>query len=326
MSSLPPIDWRVAEQTGRSIIPNGPTPAPEQIADVVAALRNAAERATPHVREVTQFTASVDDLPVLVVDRPTWLAANVASVRAVLGQRDADPTGLGERAQGMLLGAQIGAALAWVGTRILGQFDPFSDQPKLMLVAPNVLHVERELNVDPADFRLWVCLHEQTHRFQFAQAPWLREYLMELAGEVLDEPTQGITWRPGDKRPASLVDLVSTPKQREAINVVTGVMSLLEGHADVMMDRVGPAVVPSVSDIRAKFTERRNRKGFDKVMRQVLGLDMKMAQYRDGANFCRAVMDAIGVDGLNQAFQSVGYLPSYDEIMAPQLWIERMSR
>ena len=65
---------------------------------------------------------------------------------------------------------------------------------------------------------------------------------------------------------------------------MTAVMSLLEGHADVVMDGVGPEVIPTVETIRAKFTVRRQGQGFDKIIRKLLGLDAKMRQYRDGAN------------------------------------------
>ena len=102
----------------------------------------------------------------------------------------------------------------------------------------------------------------------------------------------------------SIIDLVQTPAQKEIVDRITAVMSLLEGHADVVMDGVGPEVIPTVDAIRAKFTVRRQGQGFDKVIRKLLGLDAKMRQYRDGAAFCRAVIDRVGMDGLNQVWTS----------------------
>ncbi len=73
-------------------------------------------------------------------------------------------------------------------------------------------------------------------------------------------------------------------------------MSLLEGHADVVMDGVGPAVIPSVAEIRKKFNRRRKGVGtLDRLLRRLLGLDAKMAQYRDGARFVRGVVDKVGM-------------------------------
>ena len=55
-----------------------------------------------------------------------------------------------------------------------------------MLVAPNIVQAERQMNVDPHDFRLWVCLHEETHRVQFTAVPWLRDHMRSLIGEFVD--------------------------------------------------------------------------------------------------------------------------------------------
>ena len=166
-------------------------------------------------------------------------------------------------------------------------------------MAPNIVHVERELGADPSDFRLWVCLHEETHRVQFTAVPWMRDHLfaeiqklaetMEPSG-LLDEGLGRIAeaLKGAKESGASLLDVVSTPEQKELIDRMTGVMSLLEGHADVVMDGVGPSVIPSVAKIRGKFNERRKGVGvLDKVLRRLLGLDAKMAQYRDGAVFVR---------------------------------------
>ncbi len=75
-------------------------------------------------------------------------------------------------------GAEVGLLLGFLASKVLGQFDPFhAPSGRLLLVAPNIVHVERELGVDPADFRLWVCLHEETHRVQFTAVPWMRDHL-----------------------------------------------------------------------------------------------------------------------------------------------------
>ena len=90
------------------------------------------------------------------------------------------------------------------------------------------------------------------------------------------------------------------------------------------MDSVGPAVVPSVAEIRRRFTVRRQGQGFDKVVRRLLGLDAKMRQYRDGAHFCRTVIDAVGMSGFNRVWTSPETLPSREEIADPALWLARV--
>ena len=192
--------------------------------------------------------------------------------------------------------------LGFLGSKVLGQFDPFHEAPeehgRMLLVAPNIVHTERELEADPHDFRLWVCLHEETHRVQFTAVPWMTDHLRSEMGDILGsvqtDPSELLgdaVRKVGDlvsgKSDGSLIDLFSTPEQKAVIERVTGVMSLLEGHADVVMDGVGPEVIPTVADIRRKFTERRKGVGtLDKLLRRLLGLDQKMAQYRDGASSC----------------------------------------
>ena len=166
--------------------------------------------------------------------------------------------------------------LGFMGSKVLGQFDPFHEAPgehgRLLLVAPNVVHIERELAVDPHDFRLWVCLHEETHRVQFTAVPWMADHLrsqMELvASGIKGDPTQlvgDLTHKVVDlftgKTDGSLIDLMTTPEQKQVIDQITGVMSLLEGHADVVMDGVGPEVIPTVASIRNRFTRRRQGVG-----------------------------------------------------------------
>ena len=101
-------------------------------------------------------------------------------------------------------------------------------------------------------------------------------------------------------------------------------MALLEGYADDMMDRVGPDVVPTVASIRARFDARRNRGGWTKAVNSALGMDLKLAQYRDGARFCRAVIDRVGVDGLNVVYDEPANLPSPAEIAHPATWLRRV--
>jgi coenzyme F420 biosynthesis associated uncharacterized protein len=243
----------------------------------------------------------------------------------------------------------VGGLLGFMSSKVLGQFDPFYSGPgldggapaagRLLLVAPNIVHVENELEVDPTDFRLWVCLHEETHRVQFTAVPWMREHIRgeieRLVGAVDLDPSKvaGMLGealkRAGDvvrgDDDVSLMDVFSTPEQRVVMDRLTGVMSLLEGHADVVMDGVGPKVIPSVDVIRRKFNQRRKGAGYlDRLLRRLLGIDAKMAQYRDGAAFVRAAVDAVGMDGFNAVWAGPENLPTRAEIGDPAAWVRRV--
>lgn len=341
------IDWDLAVRVGSRLAGDGPVVSRAEAAGVVEELRTGAEKSSPLVRDFTGLVAQERTAPVLVVDRLGWIQANadgfatvVAPIVARMQEKKGPPSALTEAIGSRITGAELGVMLGFLGNKVLGQFDPFHDAAgaagRLLLVAPNIVNTERELGVDPHDFRLWVCLHEETHRVQFTAVPWMRGHLQSLIGEIAGsletDPgrllSEGLS-RLGDlvsgKSDSSLIDLVSSPEQKEIIDRVTGVMSLLEGHADVVMDGVGPDVIPSVAEIRRKFTQRRKGVGtLDRLLRRLLGLDQKMAQYRDGAVFVRAVVDQVGMDGFNAAFAEPAYLPGKAEIHDPASWVRRV--
>ncbi|WP_245644601.1 zinc-dependent metalloprotease [Nocardioides jensenii] len=335
------IDWDLAVRLGSRLAGDGPEVSRLAAADAVEELRAGANRSTGLVREFTGLAAAERTAPVLVIDRSGWVQANAESFATILSpivdklaQKKGSPGRLGRAVGSRVTGAEVGLVLGFMGGKVLGQFDPFFEPTgRLLLVAPNVVHVERELAVDPTDFRLWVCLHEETHRVQFTAVPWMRDHLFAQMSSLVDSIDTGKALEEGVKRigeslrggGGSLLDAMSTPEQREVIDRVTGVMSLLEGHADVVMDGVGPEVIPSVNAIRRKFNQRRKGVGgLDRVLRRLLGLDAKMAQYRDGAKFVREVIDKVGMDGFNVVWEAPEHLPSKAEIEDPSTWVARV--
>ena len=335
------VDWDLAVRIGSRFAGEGPDITGTEADTVVAELRHDAERSTGLVREFTGLSAGERTAPVLVVDRPGWVQANADGFATILtplvdkiSSKKGGPGPLGHAIGSRVTGAEVGLLLGFLGSRVLGQFDPFFEPAgRLLLVAPNIVHVERELGADPTDFRLWVCLHEETHRVQFTAVPWMRDHLRTEIANLTEtvEPTRML--EDGLKRfsesfrseGGSLMDAMSTPEQKEVIDRITGVMSLLEGHADVVMDGVGPEVIPSVAAIRRKFTQRRKGVGsLDRLLRRLLGLDAKMAQYRDGADFVRGVVGKVGMEGFNAVWAGPEHLPSKDEISDPAAWVTRV--
>jgi len=342
-----PVDWEFAKQAGARIVPAGPRVSPDEAAGVVASIHGAAARAQQPVAETARLHAPGEAPAPLVVDRPTWIGLNADSMSAmvdpvfaqIVGRRKQQPSPTMAAVGGKVTGGEAGALLAFMASKVLGQYDLApGGTPRLLLVAPNVVHVERELGVDPDDFRLWVCMHEETHRVQFTAVPWLRDHMIErarsLASEMAPDPEklQDLLSRLSRQLPEAfktggtgITELIATPEQRERLAQMTAVMSLLEGHADVVMDEVGPQVIPSVAEIRAKFNQRRKGVGaFDRLLRRLLGLEAKMRQYRDGAVFVRAVVDEVGMDGFNQVWASPETLPLPREIEEPSAWVARV--
>lgn len=313
MDGLPFLNQASAITTGHRLNWPGPAMSVPAIEELVAGLRAAALASVQPVADVTELAAPADE-GMYVVDRATWLERNTVLAFEMLSEANgglAEPETTWQRCEARVAGGQLGAALALLSSRVLGQYLPLRDQPELILVAPNVAVAQRKLNVEPSDFWLWICLHEQTHRLQFAQAPWLRDYLISKIGALLGT----LDYDPPTGR---------SPAQQTLLAEATAVMALLEGYADVMMDRVGPEVVPTVDEIRQAFNKRRHRGGLNLVVNKLLGLDAKLKQYRDGAIFCQTVMDRVGVSGLNAVYSSVDFLPTPDEIAEPALWVQRV--
>ncbi len=354
------IDWNVATSTGVRWARPGPQVSMAEARKVVAELRGLATAVQEPVREVTGLPGSGDGGTVAVVDRPGWIRANVDGFRVVLDplvehmqQRGTAPpagsviTAVGSRVTGM----QAGLILAYLAGRVLGQYElflpPDPDAPpgtvdappgRLTLVAPNIVMVERELGVNPHDFRRWVCLHEETHRTQFTSVAWLRPYVQQQMTEFLlasDLDPASILERLRSAADAvagavrgggeSLIEAIQTPRQREILDRLTAVMTLVEGHGDYVMDAVGPKVVPSVEEIRAKFSARRVSGGrIEQAIRRILGIDLKMKQYEQGARFVRTVVEEAGMEMFNRVWTSPETLPTRDEIASPQSWLARV--
>ena len=246
-----------------------------------------------------------------------------------------------------MAGAEAGALLGWMSSRVLGQYDLLivederpEEQDLVYYVGPNILALEKRYGFPPREFRLWIAVHECTHRAQFTGVPWLRPYFLSLVNELLDtvEPDAGrllevvkesvAERRAGNGR--SLADgglsaLLATPEQRATMDKVTGLMSLLEGHGDITMDRAAKDLIPSQPRFARVMSQRRkNASGLTKVVQRLTGMEAKLAQYEEGERFVEAVEAAGGRELFDQVWTSPETLPDIDEIREPNRWIERM--
>ncbi|UFU07167.1 zinc-dependent metalloprotease [Ruania halotolerans] len=347
------IDWRLATRRSATLTRPGPHVEPAERAEFIAELRTSAQDAPAHVGAVTGLlepALRAGTGPVYVIDRPRWAEANIEMLRGTIGDvlpAPSRPWG------GRFAGEELGAILALLASRVLGQYDPFTTRAtenpgpaaqsgRLVLVAPNIWHIQNELGVNRRDFGMWVCLHEQTHALQFAAAPWLTDHLrmtMRTLMTAVTDTDSGaqrlenllralpdvLTGRRNGAPAGALVDAVLNEPERAAMAETVALMSLLEGHADVVMDAVGPRVVPTVKKIRKAFEKRRAGTGpIDLLLRRILGLDAKLAQYRNGAAFVRTVVDQVGHEGFNAVWSGPEALPSADEIADPAAWVRRL--
>ncbi|SDD82751.1 putative hydrolase/uncharacterized protein, coenzyme F420 biosynthesis associated [Actinokineospora iranica] len=345
-----PVDWDLAVSTARRLVRPGPSVPRQEAEHTVARLREVTAEAEAHVRGLTGLGAGLPLLGGDVVDRDGWIGAAAHSIATLTS--GALPNRPGKVVSGVLAGTagvQAGMVLAYLGSRVLGQYDPFGngdgggDAGRLLLVAPNIVAAHQALDVPQEDFRMWVCLHECTHRLQFTAVPWLREYFQNQVSTFIsgldDSANSALTRLPellkaargkpdptASSGPMGVMELLQSPAQRVVFDRLIALSTLLEGHADHVMDAVGPMVVPTVSTIRERFTVRRRGGGLlDRLLRSLLGVDAKMKQYAVGAKFTAHVVGEIGMERFNTIWTSPETLPLRSELSDPQAWVRRVS-
>jgi coenzyme F420 biosynthesis associated uncharacterized protein len=350
------VDWATAERVAveRASRAAGAL-SPAELAATEPAYVEALARIRP------AFAAELGvDLPQIVeragvVDRAGWVRANVSTFRSLIQRLEGGlldeliPVGAGLPRASMALAnrwittRQIGFVLGFLGTRVLGQFDiallaAESEVPpgRLLFVEENIRMTGRGLGVPAGPFRTWIALHEATHAFEFEAHPWLRPYLAErlerqLAGfsggtsalgrEAMAGVGRVVRGEGGDH----WMERFMPPEQRQLFRETQAVMSLLEGFADHVMDRLGEGLVPGVATISARFHERRERKTpFERAIMRLTGMDLKLEQYKVGERFVAAIARDGGPEALRRLWDGPETLPTPEEIATPRAWIERV--
>ena len=286
-----------------------------------------------------------------VTDRAGWIDANIASFRRMLRPvTDKIGARLGtspfSSVARNVAGAEVGTLLGWMSTRVLGQYDLLlvededpEDQDIVYYVGPNVISLEKRFSFPPREFRLWLALHEVTHRAQFTGIPWMRDHFrslieaslgavdpdpkrfLEALGRAVEQVRAGRN--PLDE--GGLVALLAGSEQYAVFQQVQGLMSLLEGHGDITMDRAGAGRIPGADRFSRVLRERRQQqRGTARVLQKIVGLEAKMRQYEEGERFIEAVEAVGGSALLDQAWLGPEWLPSSQEIRDPQQWIKRV--
>ncbi|MXW97166.1 MAG: hypothetical protein F4118_00240 [Acidimicrobiaceae bacterium] len=346
-----PIDWDLARRVAVRTARREPYTAPRWRDGLAEDFADCTQRAEGLVADFTGLRSLSGPARGRVTDRVGWIDANLASFQRLLKPLAAK---LGTGSDGMLApitrrvaGAELGVMLGWMSTRVLGQYDLLiieddkpEDQDIVYYVAPNVLSLENKYAFDPAEFRLWLALHEVTHRAQFTGVEWMRPHFIGLVESVLDSVD------PDPKRIAAAVRRVVEARRRgedplaaggimalfaseaqvETLEQLAGLMSLLEGHGDVTMDRAGKGLVPSAPRFGRVMRRRRESvRGFAKVFQRVIGLDAKIKQYAEGEHFISSVEEVGGAALLDRVWESPGNVPGIAEIRSPSDWVSRMS-
>lgn len=337
------IDWNLASQIAQFVAgkPES-TPLGERLAEASAESE----------RLVVAYTRLKPDAPLPpaeAVARPEWIQANLDSMQGLLDPvTDRLAEGLGvlrgpfQAGVGYLLAAEVGVVVGYLSQRVLGQYEVVLLDPdakaRLLFVEPNIADAAKSMGSEPDEFLRWVALHETTHAVQFGGVPWLRDHLAGLVNEMTESLTVSIDPAKLARLPSTddlrgLVDAVrrgdligfaTTPEQRELLDRVQATMAVVEGHAEHVMDAVGKEVIPGLDGLRDAMERRRDRQpALGRLIARLIGLEMKMQQYRLGKAFCDGVVERGGIDALNRVWSSPAALPSLAELEDPAGWMRR---
>ena len=338
-------DWDAALSIGRRVAGPGLSVPPSER----ARMREDFAELTPFAEErIVEFTSLAQGgfrSRAWVMGRGEWIRANLGGLQRMLEPLAGRILSKGSGSSAFrrkALGAQAGALLGYVSRRVLGQYDAFlppDDEGLLYFVGPNVADVEQRFLLPPRDFRLWIAVHEVTHRVQFGAAPWLRGHIRgqvdrylgtvslesnDLGKQIrraIDEARAG-----ADVRGMGGLFLLLNDEQREIVRHVQGVMSLLEGHASFVMNEVAKDHVGNLDRMRTALAERRRRaSGVERSFQRAIGFDKKIEQYDAGERFVREVVSRAGRDGFNRVWLAPEGLPTVEEIAEPSAWVARVA-
>jgi coenzyme F420 biosynthesis associated uncharacterized protein len=301
---------------------------------------------------VARLTGLVVPTParVVVMDRPRWAVANVSSFEALMGRIEIEVpvrwssvvlAGTWQRFTKVMAGTEVGVLLGWISQRVLGQYDFLSGQgnDEVWFVGPNVVELEKRHGFSRGQFRLWLAIHEFTHRAQFQAVPWMQDYFLHLVQEgasmLRTDPAQALeglkralTEAKQGRNPfeeAGVIGALATPDQRVAIQKLQALMSILEGHGELVMNQAVSSVVPEAEVFHRVLTERRKQRSLlGKVFYQLIGLEAKLSQYSKGAAFLEELQKTGGRGLLDRLWESPEWMPSLSELNNPSAWLERV--
>ena len=338
------IDWGSASSNARLVGGPGPKTTTSERDGLAEDLAQSVARAEVLVTELTQLATGTQPARAWVMSRGSWVDANLRSLERIMGPLmerllAEHPSRKSWRSKALC--TQVGGLLGYVSRKVIGQYDVFlppDDEGIIYFVGPNVIATERKASFVPRDFRLWVSVHEVTHRAQFTSAPWLRGYLSGMLDAYLStidvDPKQLLTnvqraladaTGKGDLKGISMMLSVMTPEQRRIFDRMQAMMALLEGHASFVMNAVAASEIPTLAQLQRGLQDRRTGMGaMERTFQKTIGFDQKIKQYSIGEHFVREVVEAAGMDAFNQIWRGPETLPSPEEIAEPSRWLGRV--
>jgi coenzyme F420 biosynthesis associated uncharacterized protein len=313
----------VAEKTAAFLLREPPS------AGSGAVSKSDLQEVSAFVQELTGLSCDISDLEIVSVSRRVWVRRNVDWINSLAHQAQVRPSppGLMEVSSGV-----IGAVLAHLGTRVLGQYFP-DESPSLLLVEANIGEAAQRAKSDPREFARWVLVHELTHRAQFEGAPGFARYVRGRIVELLSIPQprsaevllglmeaviRGFSTGEFDFR-----NVFVPTRARGIMSELMAAMTVAEGHGEWVMRRAPLSLVPHRDEFVAVVDSRRKSPGLNRAISGVTGMAAKQRQYTNGRIFFDRI-EQLSEGSSQLVFSQTAYLPTLAEIADPDLWIQRV--
>jgi coenzyme F420 biosynthesis associated uncharacterized protein len=340
------VDVAVANRVAAKLASSGALAHSYLLDGLQASFEEIVREAEPLIAEESGFTPAIPAVA-KVLSREEWSSNNVTSMLELMSpllerveDRLASRATPGVRlAYSSALATQMGTVLGFLSQRVLGQYDILmAHQNQVWFVGPNIVLMERQHGFIPRDFRLWVALHELTHRAQFEANPWVRPYFLRLVNDMLEsmdldaktllERISGAikaSTSNGDNATPLALRLLD-PKQQDIFNRLQAFMSVIEGHGNFVMDRAAQNRIPSQPRMSRVLRGGGTIVGpLAKLIGKLLGFELKKAQYVQGQRFFEAIHGAGGDRAVRATFSSEDKLPTLEEVRNPERWLERVA-
>lgn len=245
----------------------------------------------------------------------------------------------------MMYGVQVGTIAGHLSGQLLGTYDlgvPMLDPRIVATVGDTHERFARDYDVEPTEMRYWLALRESAFRRMYAGVPWLRPHLSELLGEFaaaadfspdrLMEQFGRAGIDPGNLEGLSEAlggsdfAVEATTGQQRVLGRLQALVAFVEAYAELVVDSAGADRLGALDRVSEAMRRRRAERGpGERMLDQLVGLDLLPRQVRDARAFCDAVIAARDQAGLDRVWHSPDRLPSADDFADPSRWLVRMA-
>jgi putative hydrolase len=247
------------------------------------------------------------------------------------------------RLGGLLAGLQAGALVGQLARSVLGQYElamPPRDPARVLVLPENVSAFEQASGLPSDQLRLWLACHEVAGQRLFAGVGWLRDHLHGVVDDVAretDPDASGLMERLQSLEgggPDALQELLQggegllgppSAALQAAVAKLEVLLALTAGYAVVIAGRALDGRLPALEAIEAAVRRRlADPQAPHGLFAQLLRADPERAAAARGERFCREVLAATDIDGLDRVWAHPDFLPSAEELGVPGRWLERV--